>query len=663
MKKMMIKILALAISTCMIFTGCSSGKSDPEGKGAGTNKKDGLTVIRIGSHAASAMDPDYKDPVTGEYSMQEDRELALAAEQKVKDELGVDIEWVQYPGDTTEVLLQSVIAGDPIADVVNLYTNSQGKILGQNVLQPLDNYLDSFTNEPPAPIYGKHYFIDVSGDKSHPLSPLFYNINYIEQVDALKVNGKTVYPTDLYKEGKWTWSTFEDYLSKIETHFSNSQAPERPEKRIDAFRTNYTDTLIQAVHSAGGSVYGNEGLGIESQQTKDAVAFIKRLVDKKLLVSELSPNTSSPMYAAEAEPFEKGESVFVNLEDWRADSASQKLNERGESLGFVPFPRPDSMAFDDPNYRQVRTGGESWGILRGVPEEKISLAIKTYEMYFDEFYRLREEVNNDNEASKVGLKIDIYHDVIGEDMKQIYLDSIEKTEVNEFSNMTNSYWPFMSIAGDSIYGIDGSPSYETAIQSRKHEITDKIAETEKLLNTTEAKDNIAPVIKPVDETKQYQFQVGTDLSTINWSEDYTVSDNMDKEMEKSAIQFDMSAIDVNKAGLYKGGLIATAKDSVGNEGKLKIDVVIFDPNNKVAPTLTVKPEFRKIAVDEDTSVINWGNDFVDVAQDASGIDIKNKVTADLSELDTTTAGTYKVVLKVVDFAGNETTKEISVVVE
>lgn len=661
MKKKMIKILALAISTCMIFTGCSSGKSDPEGKG--TDKKDGLTVIRIGSHAASAMDPDYKDPVTGEYSMQEDRELALAAEQKVKDELGVDIEWVQYPGDTTEVLLQSVIAGDPIADVVNLYTNSQGKILGQNVLQPLDNYLDSFTNEPPAPIYGKHYFIDVSGDKSHPLSPLFYNINYIEQVDALKVNGKTVYPTDLYKEGKWTWSTFEDYLSKIETHFANSQAPERPEKRIDAFRTNYTDTLIQAVHSAGGSVYGNEGLGIESQQTKDAVAFIKRLVDKKLLVSELSPNTSSPMYAAEAEPFEKGESVFVNLEDWRADSASQKLNERGESLGFVPFPRPDSMAFDDPNYRQVRTGGESWGILRGVSEEKIPLAIKTYEMYFSELERLQQEVNSDNEASKVKLKIDIYHDVIGEDMKQIYLDSIEKTEVNEFSNMTNSYWPFMSIAGDSIYGIDGSPSYETAIQSRKHEITDKIAETEKLLNTTEAKDNIAPVIKPVDETKQYQFQVGTDLSTINWSEDYTVSDNMDKEMEKSSIQFDMSAIDVNKAGLYKGGLIATAKDSVGNEGKLKIDVVIFDPNNKVAPTLTVKPDFRKIAVDEDTSAINWGNDFVDVAQDASGIDIKNKVTADLSELDTTTAGTYKVILKVVDFAGNETTKEISVVVE
>lgn len=661
MKKKIIKTLALAISTCMIFTGCSSGKPDAEGKG--TDKKDGLTVIRIGSHAANSMNPDYKDPVTGEYSMQDDRDLAIAAEQKVKDELGVDIEWVQYPGDTTEVLLQSVIAGDPIADVVNLYTNSQGKILGQNVLQPLDSYLDNFTNEPPAPIYGKHYFIDVSGDKSHPLSPLFYNINYIEQVDALKVNGKTVYPTDLYKEGKWTWSTFEDYLSKIETHFANSQAPERPEKRIDAFRTNYTDTLIQAVHSAGGSVYGNEGLGIESQQTKDAVAFIKRLVDKKLLISELSPNTSSPMYAAEAEPFEKGESVFVNLEDWRADSASQKLNERGESLGFVPFPRPDSMAFDDPNYRQVRTGGESWGILRGVSEEKIPLAIKTYEMYFSELERLQQEVNSDNEASKVKLRIDIYHDAIGEDMKQIYFDSIEKTQVNELSNMTNSYWPFMSIAGDSIYGIDGSPSYETAIQSRKHEITDKIDETEKLLNTTEAKDNIAPVIKPVDETKQYQFQVGTDLSTINWSEDYTVSDNMDKEMENSAIQFDMSSIDTNKAGLYKGGLIATAKDSVGNEGKLKIDVVIFDPNNKVAPTLTVKPEFRKIAVDEDTSAINWGNDFVDVAQDASGIDIKNKVTADLSELDTTTAGTYKVVLKVADFAGNETTKEISVVVE
>lgn len=668
MKKKVTKLLALALSTCMVFTACGKGEA-PNGEDSGkeTNteaKKDGdLTVVRIGSHTGNFMDPNYKDPVTGEYAMKQDREAALAAMQKVRDELGVEIQWVQFPGETTEVLLQSVISGDPLADVVNLYANSQSKILGQNVLQPLDDYLDVIQGDVPPPIYGKHYFIEVAGGKTHPLSPLFFNIDYIEQVDALKVDGKTVYPTDLYKEGKWTWSTFEDYLSKIETHFANSQAPERPEKRIDAYRTDYTETLIQAIHSAGGAIYGDEGLGVESQATKDAVAFVKRLIDKKLLISEVIEGTSNRPYNAQGEPFEKGESVFTNIEDWRASYASQKFADRGQSLGFVPFPRPDNMAFDDPKYRQVRTGGESWGVLRGVDPEKIPLAIQAYQMYKSELSNLIKERDSENEAPRIKLAMDIYHEAIGEDMKQIYLDSVAKTEVNEFSNMTGSYWPFMEIAGDSIYGVDGTPAYETAIQARKHEITDKINETEALLNTTEVKDNIAPAIKAVDEKKTYEFPVGTDLKTINWAENYTVTDNMDGEMDNTALQFDTSEVDSSKAGYYKGGVVGVIKDSSENEGKVKISVTIYDPNNKTAPTLTIKPEYRTIAKDEDTSTINWGNDFIDVAQDASGIDLKNKVTADLSNLDTTTPGTYKVTLKVVDFVGNETSQEIDVVVE
>lgn len=662
MKKGLSKILALTVSSFMLFAGCSN-KSTSSPSASDSSGSD-ATVIRIGSHAAEAMDPNHKDPITGEYAMNEiDREIRLKAMEKVRNELNVDIQWVQFPGETTEVLLQSVMAGDPLADVVNLYANSQGKILGQNILQPLDNYLDVFEGEIPAPIYGKHYFIQVSGGNTHPLSPLFYNINYIEKVDALKVDGKTVYPTDIYKEGKWTWSAFEDYLSKIEAHFANSQAPERPERRIDAYRTDYTETLIQAIHSAGGSIYGEDGLAVESQETKDAVAFVQKLIDKKLLITDLIEGTSNRPYNAQGEPFEKGESVFTNIEDWRADFTSSKFTEKGESLGFIPFPRPDNMKFDDPKYRQVRTGGESWGILRGVPEEKIPLAIKTYQMFNDEVSRLEGESNKENESSKVKLKIDIYHDNIGEDMKNIYLESIAKTKVNEFSNMTDVYWDFMNIAGDAIYGVDGSPSYDVAIEAKKSKITDKINSVETLLNTTEVKDNIAPAIKKIDDTKIYAFPIGTDLKTINWTENYTVTDNIDGEMNSADIVFDTKDVDSSKAGYYKGGVVGKIKDSVENEATAKISVTIYDANNKTAPTLKIKEEYRNIAKDEDTANINWGKDFVEVAEDKDGIDLKSKVIADLSELDTTTPGTYKVVIKVTDYAGNETTKQIDVVVE
>ncbi len=47
--------------------------------------------------------------------------------------------------------------------------------------------------------------------------------------------------------------------------------------------------------------------------------------------------------------------------------------------------------------------------------------------------------------------------------------------------------------------------------------------------------------------------------------------------------------------------------------------------------------------------------------DADGLDVSSKLTADLSELDTTTAGTYTVVLTATDYAGN--TGSASIMVE
>lgn len=663
MLKKFSKVLALGLAGTIALTGCAGGKDVKTEGEAAKGDKGQPTIIRIGSHAANQMDPNYKDPTTGEYAMKDDRDAVLQALQKVKDELNVEIQWVQFPGETTEVLLQSVMAGDPIADVVNLYANSQGTILGQNVLQPLDDYMEYFAEdaEIPAKIYGKQYFIEVSGGHTHPLSPLFYNIDYIEQVDALKENGKTVYPTDLYKAGKWTWSVFEDYLAKINAHYANSQGPERPEKRIDAYRTDYTETLIQAMHSAGGSIYGADGLGIESDATKQAVAYVEGLITKGLLQCELVEGTSNRTYNAQGITFEMGESVFTNIEDWRSEYPAAKATERGQSLGFIPFPRPDSMAFDDPNYRQVRTGGESWAILRGVDEEKIPLAIQAYQMYNAEKQRLiKEMTGTTDENRRIPLAIDLFHEEIGADMQEIYYESTNNTVVNEFSNMTGIYWDFMTIAGDALYGIDGSPSYDVAIEAKKATITDKIASVEAILNGTEVKDNIPPAFTQVEAGKAYAFPKGTDPASIDWASEFTVADNLDGALDAANIKFDSSATDFNTVGFYKKGVVGTISDSNENEGKQNINITIYDADNKTAPTLTMKEEVRTVKVGEDSANINWANDFVETAVDKDGLDLKSKVVADLSEIDTTTAGKYNVAITVTDYAGNEVTQTIEV---
>ncbi|MGL4738158.1 MAG: hypothetical protein ACRCW2_11975, partial [Cellulosilyticaceae bacterium] len=242
-------------------------------------------------------------------------------------------------------------------------------------------------------------------------------------------------------------------------------------------------------------------------------------------------------------------------------------------------------------------------------------------------------------------------------------ESTERTVVNEFANMTGVYWGFVDIVGDALYGVDGSPRYDVAIKSKRATLDDKIASIEAILNTTEAKDNIKPVFTAVEGTTPYAFAKGTDPASVNWAEKFTVKDNMDGDLDTANAAFDFSATDFKTVGTYDKGVVGTIKDSSDNEGKVNMNIIVYDADNKEVPTLTLKEELPTLAVDQDSAGINWAGNFVEVATDKDGIDIKSNITADLSELDTTAAGTYTVPLTVTDFAGNVTTVEASVVVE
>ena len=145
MLKKLRKMLTLGVVASMVLAGCSSAKAPAQNsdqtkptkqeKEEEAKHEEAPIVIRYGSHVASEEDPYYKDPVTGEYVMdEENRLIKIQALEQLKEEMNVELEFVQYTGDVTEVLLQSVLSGDPICDVARIWTNGQGTILGQNVL-------------------------------------------------------------------------------------------------------------------------------------------------------------------------------------------------------------------------------------------------------------------------------------------------------------------------------------------------------------------------------------------------------------------------------------------------------------------------------------------------------------------------------------------------
>ena len=299
MGKSKLRILS-CLSAALLLCGlgaCKPGEKTPASGTApssGTGGSSGSKEVIFGSHYIPTWDPTYVDPVTGDIAVSpEQMEVIEAATKAVKDQLGVTIKWVQWEHGVGEDLLPSVLSGKPICDVAMVSNASQGGLIEQGIIQSLEPYADIFTSDEDAawmlmdPVFGKRLFLNFELTFLRT-GPLLFNISYIEQVDALKENGQTVYPTDLYKQGKWTWSVFQDYLTKIKAYFADKPAPIRPDKMINAFESDYRFSIRAAMLASGVPIYGENGFEkCTSPEAIKSVNFIKELVDKKLLVSEL----------------------------------------------------------------------------------------------------------------------------------------------------------------------------------------------------------------------------------------------------------------------------------------------------------------------------------------------------------------------------------------
>ncbi|MGN7453369.1 hypothetical protein ACTHPH_01000 [Paenibacillus pasadenensis] len=686
------RLPAMFMAIAMFFTvliGCENSNGDPAAEAPAKNEaaqskeepqpsggggKGEPTVIVFGTHWQAGDDPSWKDPVTGEPGMSPEQLLARQkAQEAVLSELNVEIKWLQYPTDLRESLLKSVLANAPLVDLALLWGGSQGTLIGQNIFQPLDEYESIFSDPDDAwmlgeKMFGNKYFLNYILDFVNAW-PLVYNISYLDKVDALKENGKTVYPHDLWKQGKWTWSAFESYLSKVNEYYANKKSPVRTDVPIKPFQTDYRYTAFQAIHANGGAVYGADGLTADSAEAKEAVAYLDRLMSKSLMMtSRYGDDSSVPGWTWNGSDFGNGETVFTNMVPWLSNGAGQTLASRGESMGVVPFPRPDGIAADDPKYGQVIFPNNQFAVLKGVSKEKTELALKAYKTYWSTVYKTLASsdkaldfFSKQAKSTAINYGFDVTNEQYGDAVLEAFT-AISGSSPNEYASIMpwSNIWTDV-ILGNSLYGLNGSPKYAGAIDAQKNVIVDAMAAVEKTISSGESKDNMPPAFTATGTP--IAIPAGTDPSTIKWDAFVKAADGIDGEIPFASVAVDVSKTKFDTVGSYDGGLALSAKDAAGNEGKGAFAVIVYDPNNKKPPTLAAKAEYRKVKVDEDASAINWGADFVDQAVDKDGFDLKGQIAADIGSLDVTTPGTYDVKLSVKDFAGNAAELTIPVTVE
>ena len=635
-------------------------------------------IVRWGTHWVDGQDPNKIDETTGTYSMTDeaDRLLRLAAEAAVLEKHNVKIVHVQYAQDTRSELVLSVLAGNPVCEIARMWSGSESTVLAQNILQPLDAYAYIFEGADwmwPTAVFGHNYFVNANMSFTQYFT-LCVNLTMIEQVEALKdENGNTNYPKDLLAQGKWTWSEFKSYLAKIDAHYANTPAPEGAKvSTIAAYETDYRFAGMSAMYANGGGIYGDAGIIADSQESIDAIAYIKELLDLGYMkVCGVYDDQWTPQWCEAGNDLGRGAAVFADCPIWMIKGFADSCAERGESIAIMPWPAPDRFVTVnedgtvtyDPAYRQVISVGDIDGVLKGISPEMTELALASYRTYWETYYSLKAGVDSMDEykaaasvAEARNFGLDIYNEVYGQAILDAFIFNSEHCIPNDVSGNLGMRDPWDQIMGKGLAGVDGMPAYDVAIKANMNKFTDVVTEMEAILGSTELNDNQAPNVS-VNGT--VVIPVGTDLTTIDWAQYFTAEDGFDGVMDPYMATYEVeNRVDATVVGTYQAKAIFT--DKAGNEGSAKVDVIVYNADNTTAPTLTVKAELPVIALDTDMATIDWSA-FVDVAADADGLALT--VTADMAELDTSFPDFYFVTLIVTDYAGNTTEVEIEVEVQ
>ncbi len=439
-------------------------------------------VIRIGTHSIIDDDPYLVDPETGEGYMDETvaaaKKLAL---KKVKESLGVDIEFVQYhTSDYSTFIAESVENDDPFCELAILWSGSQKNALKADILQPIDDYAylfnDQENNFPLEPKFGGYYYFMQRDFLFVNTWPIVYNITMLDKIPELKEeDGTTLYPAEMYYRGEWTWSNFENYLSTISEYCKNNN--DIFSSGIFAavpFETNYTYFAEQALHSVGASIYDGENIQAGTDQAVKAVEFVAGLFEKGFVScasAEKHANNSGWLSGTGA--FESRKTYFTNCATWRIDDASASLALYGDTMGIVPFPYPDGTnpVLEKGQYSHSNHGGDSVGLVKGIDKETSRIAIMAYKTYMVEYYKALAGVNSIAEFAEEyaatdaeNYGIDTIHPEVGELHAKIWAE-YGKTPVNEYSEAFGLFWKWHDIFGKYAFADSGIEGYKEGVRN------------------------------------------------------------------------------------------------------------------------------------------------------------------------------------------------------
>lgn len=271
------------------------------------------------------------------------------------EDTGVKIEFVTLdPERQVEQVSQSVLAGDPIADIVRVNAGNYEALVRMGMLEDTTNISKLLLDDTRVEnkwgiqignILGGYYAIGRNVDPRPELLAF--------DTELIKKAGMEQTPLDLWNDGNWTWDNAREYFLQIQSNLGSdytvwSDYPSYITKH------GIASSGVVAVMQDGKINYTDPGV-------YEAMDYYKKLYDDKILKFYFNQDGESDPQLAENE-WVNGNSVFFTMQRWK----TKIIAEQGKSFGLVPYPIKDGV--DQSEVYWPAPAGDVYVIPKGVKD-------------------------------------------------------------------------------------------------------------------------------------------------------------------------------------------------------------------------------------------------------------------------------------------------------
>jgi len=233
------------------------------------------------------------------------------------------------------LLVASVLAGQPLGDIVHVPAANIASAVVNNIIMPLEDVVPAndlfWTGDdwlfPARELNGKHFFINTK-DNIYGVT-LSYNKNIIQAAGLED-------PGAIYDRGGWTWDVFLEYLQELTTLGPDGV----PNQFGLSGRGDMILKMMLASNDAAMIDSSSFEFAVDSPNGMRAFDFYNQIFINERLNKTLTGDDGADQFA-----YDEGDVAFWATEQWYIWAAGNLFWDEEIAIGGVPFPRgPDNRS-------------------------------------------------------------------------------------------------------------------------------------------------------------------------------------------------------------------------------------------------------------------------------------------------------------------------------